>query len=340
MFPKEIIQKSKELGLYGTKAPKEKSRLLKIIYPYIKKAKKEGASYKTILEKIKNDFNISYALPSFMNAVKNIEKSNKENLNIKEKGEKMENIYDMEEIDKITQNDKEDNMKKRFILLANDKGGVGKTTLATLIDLPKSLILNLDLSREIADIYPYKKIVDFGKVKEEENIELEDFLELLSQSKEFKNIIIDTKGGITEDLLKVLPYIDTVIIPIKVGTTSEKPSYEFIMELKTYIDELNKKKVNWAIVYNEISPKFLQKSGIGKFELIDDLKENAKLLKKEVLGKRLKAVTYFKRSEAIATREMKKKDIEELLKENFGAYLVIKNEIKRLNKDLEPAFKD
>ncbi|WP_456470019.1 hypothetical protein [Caminibacter sp.] len=312
------------------------------IYKVLEEEIKEAILNKTKMPLIKIAIEEAIGKELSLQSLKNFVAQNKKRwIEENKKGEKMENIYDnMEEIDKITQNDKEDDMKKRFILLANDKGGVGKTTLATLIDLPKSLILNLDLSREIADIYPYKKIVDFGKVKEEENIELEDFLELLSQSKEFKNIIIDTKGGITEDLLKVLPYIDTVIIPIKVGTTSEKPSYEFIMELKTYIDELNKKKVNWAIVYNEISPKFLQKSGIGKFELIDDLKENAKLLKKEVLGKRLKAVTYFKRSEAIATREMKKKDIEELLKENFGAYLVIKNEIKRLNKDLEPAFKD
>ncbi len=225
--------------------------------------------------------------------------------------------------------------KKKFILFANDKGGVGKTTLATLLNLPDSLILNLDRTREIADIYPYKKIVDFGKVETEENIELEYFLEILNEDNSFQNIIIDTKGGITEDLIKILPYIDSVIIPIKVGSTSEKPSYEFILQLKDYLSELNDKDVKWAIVYNEISPKFLKKNDFGKYELADEYKNMEKLLKKELLGNKLKTLTYFKRSEAITTREKEKKDINELMKTNFGAYLVVKKEIERFNKEIE-----
>ena len=237
--------------------------------------------------------------------------------------------------------EKEETLKtkeKKFILLANDKGGVGKTTLATLLDLPDSLILNLDRTREISDIYPYKKIVDFGKVEQEEGIELEDFLAILAEDDNFDNIIIDTKGGITEDLIKVLPYVDSIIIPIKIGTTSEKPSYEFILQLKNYIEELNNKNVKWGIVYNEISPKFLKKVGLGKYELADEYKNMEKILRNDVLGDALKAVTYFKRSEAITTREKEKEDIDSLMKKNFGAYLVVKKEIDRLNKELKKAI--
>jgi len=225
--------------------------------------------------------------------------------------------------------------EKKFILLANDKGGVGKTTLATLLDLPNSLILNLDKTREIADIYPYKKVVDFGKVEQEEGIELEDFLGILAEDANFENIIIDTKGGITEDLIKILPYIDSVLIPIKIGITSEKPSYEFIIQLKNYLEELNEKNIKWGIIYNEISPKFLKKIGLGKYELADEYQNMKKILKAEVLGDSLKAVTYFKRSEAITTREKEKEDINLLMKKNFGAYLVVKKEIDRLNKELK-----
>jgi len=225
--------------------------------------------------------------------------------------------------------------EKRFILLANDKGGVGKTTLATLLNLPNSLILNLDRTREISDIYPYKKIVDFGRVEQEEGIELEDFLGILAEDDNFNNIIIDTKGGITEDLIKILPYVDSIIIPIKIGTTSEKPSYEFILQLKNYIEELNNKNVKWGIVYNEISPKFLKKVGLGKYELADEYKNMEKILRNEVLGDALKVVTYFKRSEAIITREKEKEDIDSLMKKNFGAYLVVKKEIDRLNTELK-----
>jgi cellulose biosynthesis protein BcsQ len=320
MFPKEIIEKTKELGLYGSNSPKEKSRLLKMIFPYVKNAREEGASYNTILEKISKAFEVQYALPSFMNAVKKIEKE-------AEKAE--ENVET-----------KDTNIKeKKFILLANDKGGVGKTTLATLLNLPNSLILNLDKTREIADIYPYKKIVDFGKVEEEEGVELEDFLAILKEDENFDNIIIDTKGGITEDLLKILPYIDVVIVPIKVGTTSEQPSYEFIVQLNSLLEEFGKDNINWAIVYNEISPKFLKKVGLGKFELLDEFKKMENSLKEDVLGDKLKAVTYFKRSEAVTTREREKQDIDVLMKKNFGAYLVVKKEIDRLNKELEKVIK-
>jgi len=228
--------------------------------------------------------------------------------------------------------------EKKFILFTNDKGGVGKTTLATLLNLPNSLILNLDKTREINDIYPYKKIVDFGKVEQEEGIELEDFLAILAEDDNFDNIVIDTKGGITEDLIKILPYVDSIIVPIKIGTTSEKPSYEFILQLKNYIEKLNNKNVKWGVVYNEVSPKFLKKVGLGKYELADEYKNMEKILKSDVLGDALKAVTYFKRSEAITTREKEKEDIDSLMKKNFGAYLVVKKEIDRLNTELKKAI--
>jgi len=225
--------------------------------------------------------------------------------------------------------------RKKIILLANDKGGVGKTTLATLLDLPNSLILNLDKTREIAHIYPYKRIADFGIIENMENIDVEDYLHLLKDNENIDYIIIDTKGGITEDLIKVLPYVDSIIVPIKIGSLSEEPSYGFIVELKSALNNLNNKNVKWGIVYNDVSPKFLKKVGIAKYELLDEFKEMEKALKNEILGDALKAVTYFKRSEAITTREKEKKDIDELMKKNFGAYLPIKNEIDRLNKELE-----
>jgi cellulose biosynthesis protein BcsQ len=243
------------------------------------------------------------------------------------------NAEQEEETPQIDNNQK----KKTFTLIANDKGGVGKTTLATLLNLPNSLILNLDRTREITDIYPYKTIVDFAKVEEEEGVELEDFLAILKEDENFENIIIDTKGGINEDLITILPYIDSIIVPIKVGATSENPSYDFIIQLNSLVEELDK-DIYWAIVYNEISPKFLKKVGFGKYKLLDEFDEIEKALKNDILGDKLKVITYFKRSEAITTREKERKDIKDLMKKNFGAYLVVKKEIDRLNKDLKDIY--
>jgi len=243
-------------------------------------------------------------------------------------------------LNKVLNEEKEDKVKeKKIILFANDKGGVGKTTLATLLNLSDSLILNLDKTREIAHIYPYKRIADFGTIEKMENIDVEDYLHLLQENEDIDYIIIDTKGGITTDLIKVLPYVDSVIVPIKIGSLSEEPSYGFIVELKSAFNNLNNENVKWAIVYNDVSPKFLKKVGIAKYKLLDEFKEMEKVLKDEVLGDNLKVVTYFKRSEAITTREKEKKDIDELMKINFGAYLPIKNEINRLNKELESVIK-
>ena len=252
---------------------------------------------------------------------------------IKKMRNNMEKNTEQEETPQVDNNQK----KKTFILIANDKGGVGKTTLATLLNLPNSLILNLDRTREITDIYPYKTIVDFGKVEEEEGVELEDFLAILKEDENFENIIIDTKGGINEDLITILPYIDSIIVPIKVGATSENPSYDFIIQLNSLVEELDK-DIYWAIVYNEISPKFLKKVGFGKYKLLDEFDEIEKALKNDILGDKLKVITYFKRSEAITTREKERKDIKDLMKRNFGAYLVVKKEIDRLNKDLKDIY--
>jgi cellulose biosynthesis protein BcsQ len=231
-------------------------------------------------------------------------------------------------------------MSKNYILFTNDKGGVGKTTLATLVDLPNSVILNLDKTRVISDIYPYKKIIDFGRVEKEENITLDEFLEVLNENEEIENIIIDTKGGISDELVKVLPYVNSIIIPLKVGDTSEKPTYEYITNLKEYLDILNQDNVKWGIVYNEISPKYLKRVDFGKYELIDEFNELGQTIKEGLLGDDLVTLTYFKRSEAITTRERTKKDIDELMKTNIGAYLAIQKEVKRFNNEIKKTLKD
>jgi cellulose biosynthesis protein BcsQ len=309
------------------------SDIYNILENEIKEAILNGIKMPTIVNMLEKELNKKLSI----NTLKKFVSDNKKRWLKEENEEKLlKNIKEQKINNQSIGEKKMENNKKtkKFILLANDKGGVGKTTLATLLDLPNSVILNLDKTREIADIYPFKRIIDFAKVKEEENINLEDFLDLLKEDDTFEYIIIDTKGGITEDLVKILPYIDGVIVPIKVGKTSEKPSYEFISQLKDYLDELNHKEVNWAIIYNEISPKFLKKIDF-KFELVDEFKNLGDILKENLLGNNLKTITYFKRSEAITTREKEGQDITGLMKKNFGAYLVVKKEIERLNSELK-----
>jgi cellulose biosynthesis protein BcsQ len=200
--------------------------------------------------------------------------------------------------------------------------------------LPNSVIVNIDSTRIIKNIFPYKNIVDFYELKKAENIDLEDYIVSLIEKSPFENIIIDTKGGLSEDLKLILKYVTAIVVPVKVGDLSEEASYEFIFAIKNYLDTIGR-KVNWAIVYNEISPKFLKKIGVKKYDFVDLIKDSIDFLKEEILKDDLKVVTYLKRSESITTREIVKKDIDDLLKENFTAYLPIKEEVERLNKDLK-----
>jgi len=234
----------------------------------------------------------------------------------------------------LTELKKGNKKKKNVILVANDKGGVGKTTITSLLNLPNSVIVNIDSTRIIKNIFPYKNIVDFYELKKAENIDLEDYIVSLIENSPFENIIIDTKGGLSEDLKLILKYVTAIVVPVKVGDLSEEASYEFIFAIKNYLDTIGR-KVNWAIVYNEISPKFLKKIGVKKYDFVDLIKDSIDFLKEEILKDDLKVVTYLKRSESITTREIVKKDIDDLLKENFTAYLPIKEEVERLNKDLK-----
>jgi len=231
-------------------------------------------------------------------------------------------------------------MKKNVILVANDKGGVGKTTISSLLNLPRQVIINLDSTRKIAEIYPYKEVIDFAEYSKRYGIDsIEEYLDniIYSDRDKHENIILDTKGGASNEILNdagnIISYLTHIIVPIKLGDLSEQPSYEFILNLKTLADQYEK-KLSWAIVFNEVSPKYLKRNML-KYELGDRLQETVKQIRDYILHDDLKVATFLRKSEAITTREYKKVDIDDLFTENPAAYLPIINEIDRFNKDIQ-----
>jgi len=270
------------------------SELIEVVTANLIPAKK---IYDILKEELGNKYNVSYqAFNQYLNDV--LKKETKE-------------LKKLEKIKKVA--------------IINFKGGVGKSTIANLLDLPNKVVVNLDTQN--AKNANYSDTVNYLELKSEYGVNVKEAIDILKEEgKEW--IVFDTPGSITEELLEIIDDIDYIITPFTKGNRSKETTIDSI---KSILDVMDNDKVKFALVLN-------------MFQDENDLEEELKPIENEVkkiLNDKYNCAAVLKFSKAVSTMEKTKKSIEELDLTNKIAYKAFKKRIKDMNEKLRSClFKD
>lgn len=125
------------------------------------------------------------------------------------------------------------------IVLGNQKGGVGKTTLATLfanyltlIKKYKTVVLDMDYQRSLFNRYEKAKVLNNPELYEVLEVDLEQFPSVhhILQEEKDQLIIIDLPGKLDDqNLIPVIQAADIFIIPFAYDESSYESTALFTM---------------------------------------------------------------------------------------------------------------
>ena len=228
-----------------------------------------------------------------------------------EKGEKMEI------------NEEFENQKVKKIAIVNFKGGVGKSTIANLLDLNNKVIINLDIAQDAQKINS-DETYNFYSLKEEYGIDnIEEAIQGAIEGGK-KNIILDTPGEI-EQFIESLPLIDYFIVPFTPADRSIEATITTIETINEILNDMKEKRNDkWCLVIN----RFLNDNDLNEFKNVYD--KAKKILKDKLICK-----TNLKNSQVIPSMERKKMSLKDLIKENPIAYGVFKKRVTELNTNIK-----
>ena len=209
--------------------------------------------------------------------------------------------------------------KQKIVAIVNFKGGVGKSTIANLLDLPNKVVVNLDTQN--AKNSNYSDTLNYLELKQEYGININETIELLKEEgKEW--IVFDTPGNISEELLEVIDKIDYVIVPFTKGKRSKETTIDSINSLVEIMDNDN---VKFALILN----MYQDEKDIN--EELRPIEEEAR----KILQDKLKCGIGLKFSKAVSTIEKEQKSIDELDLTNKIAYKAFKKRVNEMNKQLK-----
>lgn len=168
-------------------------------------------------------------------------------------------------------------MRTKIIALAHQKGGVGKSVIATLIatELAKNKKVALLDADQQASIYTRRNT----QLKNDEEIheytpalfhytdlrKVRSFIN--SNDKKYDYIIIDTPGYITDDMKEILYNCDFILIPITAGDTDWESLLHFVdvvknikspgTQLLAMFNKVSKQRKRWKELF-EAAPNYLE----------------------------------------------------------------------------------
>ena len=207
-------------------------------------------------------------------------------------------------------NNKGDRM---IITVAHSKGGVGKSLLAWHLAIGlKVPIVDLDFQRTLVYTNNLREANGYKKLKIIQPETPEDFIQLMDEWPEDKNIIIDV-GGFDSNLNRAAIYISDIIITPAVDRVTEMAGLYKFHQIIEELSRRMKTHIQADILLNDVSPTSKD------FSVIEDLVDNLEhfSLMDSVIAHRAdfyktmeegKGVTELKESKA-------KKEIKQLIKE-------------------------
>lgn len=187
-----------------------------------------------------------------------------------------------------------------IITVAHSKGGVGKSLLAWHLAIGlKVPIVDLDFQRTLVYTNNLRKANGFKPIEIIQPESPEEFIELMDNWPEDKNIIIDV-GGFDSNLNRAAIYISDIIITPAVDRVTEMAGLYKFHEIIKELSIKMKTDIKADILLNDVNPNAKDFSVIE--ELVDNL-EHFRLMKSVVAHR---ADFYKMMEEGMGVTEIKK----------------------------------